>query len=356
MRKGQCGSASQKMGTLLSHGIGLLLVQVASSSRAGGPRATHANREQGGSTRTQNVGTPQRTTGRSIDRPGDDGVRTDGQPQVLAIRAGDPLPDGYMIMVRGTEAGNTSSNPVDILDLTTHPEGAARGFAEDGDHDKRKSSDGRPSTRTTNKRVQSTFVKEVKASLAGGRAPALHVGENETHLKARWHSAAKEAAYKFLDLRKEGWKSYSIFDKNKVHKAVTATFEFEPPLDPKSVDKYLSGHLRSSRAVWKAHWLRHGDDNRHPNCPEEAWDKLIQWWPTEQCREESAQMASRRKLVHNRSKTGRTQLVDRMDDQVSVSEGNLLYVVGASLDSQTRPFVVDCFLVHAATMQYGVDR
>lgn len=107
-----------------------------------------------------------------------------------------------------------------------------------------------------------------------------------------------------------------MFEKAVVHKELNAQYKFDPPLDPKRVDKYLCGHLRSARAVWKTHWLQYGDDARHPNCVEEAWQKLIRWWPSQACKEEAAAMAERRSLVQNRSKTDRKRLVDRMDEHV----------------------------------------
>ena len=59
-----------------------------------------------------------------------------------------------------------------------------------------------------------------------------------------------------------------------MHSAFTscwnAHYKFDPPLDPKCVDKYLVGHLHSSRAECKAHWVKHGDKERHINCLEEA--------------------------------------------------------------------------------------
>lgn len=159
----------------------------------------------------------------------------------------------------------------------------------------------------------------MKDSLAVGRPPSINVSEQETHMKVRWHSAAKEVAYKILDMRKEGWKGYSLHDKGKVHKELNEKYKFDPPLDPQRVEKYLAEHLRSSRAVWKTHWLKHGDEDWHHNCPKDAWEQLIQWWPTEACMEESAEMACRGSQVQNSSKTGRKQLVDRMDEQVRQS-------------------------------------
>jgi hypothetical protein len=175
----------------------------------------------------------------------------------------------------------------------------------------------RNETKRQNREAQSSLIKEVKEALAEGRPANVKVSENARHLKARWHAAAKEVAYKFLDLRRESWKSYSPFEKTKVRKELAAIIKFNPPLEPHVVDKYIAGHLRSARAVWKAHCLQHGDDDRHPNCPEEAWETLIKWWPTPACKEEAAGMALRRSKVARTSRTGRKGLVDRMDEQVS---------------------------------------
>jgi hypothetical protein len=142
------------------------------------------------------------------------------------------------------------------------------------------------------------------------------VKEDAKHLKARWHAAAKEVAYKLLDMRKKDWKQYTRFDKERVHKEIDKQYKFDPPLDPDRIDRFLANHLRSARAVWKSHWRRYGDENRHPNCPEEAWAKLILWWPTEACKDQSAAMAGRRSRVHKVSTTGRKGVVDRMEDQV----------------------------------------
>lgn len=136
-------------------------------------------------------------------------------------------------------------------------------------------------------------------------------------MKSIWHAAAKEVAYKLLDLRKESWKDYSIFEKSLVHNELNEQFKFIPPINPKRIDKYLSGHLRTSRGVWKAHWKKFGAANRHHNCPQEAWDKLSKWWPTIQCQEVATELASRRARVERNSNVGCISLADRMAVQVS---------------------------------------
>jgi len=68
----------------------------------------------------------------------------------------------------------------------------------------------------------------MKDSLVEGKPLTLNVSEDETHLKARWYPVAKEIAYKLLDMRKEGWRGYSIFDKGKVHKELNVQYKFDP--------------------------------------------------------------------------------------------------------------------------------
>ena len=167
-----------------------------------------------------------------------------------------------------------------------------------------------------NRKANASFAREMKESLAAGRPPTRHVADQQTDLKTRWHAAAKTVAYKLLDLRRDGWKEYTNFDKARVHKELAAVYKFDPPLDEKRVEKYLSGHLRTSRAVWKAHWLKYGESQRHHNCPEEAWEALTKWWPTSKCQTAAADMAARRAKVQTAGASGRTSLIDRMTKEV----------------------------------------
>ena len=60
-------------------------------------------------------------------------------------------------------------------------------------------------------------------------ARAISVAMEQTDLRGAWHTAAKEVAYKYLDLRKESWKDYTIHDKGVVHKELLAQFSCDPP-------------------------------------------------------------------------------------------------------------------------------
>lgn len=106
-----------------------------------------------------------------------------------------------------------------------------------------------------------------------------------------------------------------------MHKELNEVYKFDPPLDPFVIDKFLSAHLRTSRAVWKAHWKKYGNEHRHHNCPEEAWASLTKFWPTPECEEEAAKMAGRRARVERTSNVGRSSLVDRMDIEVKKTLG-----------------------------------
>ena len=294
----------------------LLVLQVASTSR--GNSAPSGSR--GGGSVGNATPHPVRPAGPSrasnSQREEERRVTTDGGQQVFAIREGEPLPEGFSLLVRATGTPTATAVPAPTVDLTTPPGRATPRPVEDVDSAKRSAAERRNQTRRSNREAHTSLVKEVKEALAEGRPPTVKVSERPRHLKARWHAAAKEVAYKFLDLTKESWKSYSTFEKTAVRKEIDLIIKCNPPLEPHVVDKYLAGHLRSARAVWKAHWSQHGDDARHPNCPEAAWESLIKWWATDACKEEAAAMAHRRSKVANSSRTGRKALVDRMDEQV----------------------------------------
>lgn len=234
----------------------------------------------------------------------------------MVLKDGEPIPQGYSYVVREHPYASPHGRN-ETVDLCTPPKFSTATAGDVHDNPKNTTTTKKNLTRNLNRKANSEFAKELKDALAGGRPPIIKLSEERTDLKARWHAAAKEVAYKFLDLRKESWKEYTLFEKSKIHQVMHEQYKFDPPIDPSKVYKYLSGHLRTSRAVWKAHWLKYGDASRHHNCPEAAWEKLIKWWPTEACHEVSAEMAHRRSKVQTSSRTGRKSLVETMDGEVS---------------------------------------
>lgn len=256
------------------------------------------------------------------DKPPTPQANTARASSVILLKDGEPIPEGYRYMVHEGSAGGPSAatgirTPRDAVAVRTPPKAGELLPGVDPDSAKSRTAARRNLARNMNRMANANFAKEMKDSLATGRTTTIKVPEVNNDLKGTWHATAKEVAYKFLDLRKNSWKDYSMFEKGVVHKELKAQYKFDPPLDPKRVENYLSSHLRTSRAVWKAHWKKYGDSKRHNNCPEEAWEKLTRWWCTDACEEEAADMASRRAKVQSNSRMGRTALVDRMDEEVS---------------------------------------
>jgi hypothetical protein len=257
-------------------------------------------------------------TGRTPKTP----ATTPRTPQLIALKDGDPLPEGYALLVETCVDPLPTSRSLlrslcEPVDLGSPPNDPEPRRTEGTDTAKSRMAAKRNLTRNTNRLANARFAKELKESLACGEPIPIKVAEDNGDLKGIWHAAAKEVAYKFLDLTKDSWKDYSMFEKGVVHNEMNAQFKFDPPITPKRIDKFLSNHLRTSRAVWKAHWKKCGPSERHHNCPQGAWDRLCKWWPTSACREQAAVMASRRARVEKNSKVGRSSLVDRMDEQVS---------------------------------------
>jgi hypothetical protein len=250
------------------------------------------------------------------------------------LKERDPIPEGYSLVIEtGVEpvpsvrAGQGQAR--DTVGLITPPKATEPSTKKGADTVKSKTAAQRNSTRNTNKKANTKFARELKDSLATGQPTAIAIAEENNDLKGAWHAAAKEVAYKLLDLTKESWKDYSIFQKSVVHNELNAQFKFDPPIDSKKIDNFLSSHLRTSRAVWKAHWKKFGPSERHHNCPQGAWDKLCKWWPTAACQEQAAVMASRRARVASHSKVGSRSLLERMDDQVSNQTSNFYFCLYA---------------------------
>lgn len=246
--------------------------------------------------------------------------------QLFAFKDGDPIPQGYALVVQtriDAEPNATILNRSErtTVDLCTPPKAIEPSTGEGPDTAKGRTAARRNLTRNTNRKANATFAKDLKESLATGQPTPIKVAEDQMDLKCTWHAAAKETAYKLLDLTKESWKDYTNHEKTTVHNEVNEQFKFDPPIDPKRIDKYLSCHLRTSRAVWKAHWKKFGPSQRHHNCPQSSWVKLCKWWPTAACQEQAAEMACRRARVERSSKVGRSSLMDRMDAQVSFHPG-----------------------------------
>ena len=297
-------------------------MQEAGTSRSGG----------GWNVAIGDTNVPNPRTGSGARRPPNPQPRTTRTSQLIALKEGDPIPEGYALVVesRGEPVASSRTHqrsPCETVDLSTPPKAPEPHTEEGPDTARSKTAARRNLTRSTNRKANATFAKDLKESLATGEPTTNRVGEDEGVLKGKWHAAAKELAYKFLDLTKESWKDYNIFEKTTIHNELKEQFKFYPPICPKLIDKYLSGHLRTSRAVWKAHWKKHGPSKRHHNCPQDAWDKLCLWWPTTKCQEEAAEMASRRAMVERTSKVGRSSLVDRMGEQVSsFADTNAVYL------------------------------
>jgi cell wall-associated NlpC family hydrolase len=292
------------------------MLQGAGSSRPGGlpslPRAgTDMQRTPIGSARG-NPPTPETNATRT--------------PGMIVMKVGEPVPEGYNVVVE-EQGGGGPSNRIQLqsaretVDLCTPPKTKEPAAAQGPVPAKNKPNANRNLTRNKNRKANTSFAKDLKDSLARGGNKFVKLKVEKTDLRSAWHAAAKEVAYKLLDLRKESWKEYSIFEKGVVHKELNEVYKFDPPLDPFVIDKFLSAHLRTSRAVWKAHWKKYGSEHRHHNCPEEAWASLTKFWPTPECKEEAAEMAGRRSRVERTSNVGRSSLVDRMDIEVRYNLG-----------------------------------
>lgn len=99
------------------------------------------------------------------------------------------------------------------IDVSSPPRGVAQSPRDHVDSASGRPASNRNFARNANRKANASFAREMKESLAGGRPVTYRAPEGQNDLKGRWHAAAKEVAYSVLDLRKEGWRNYNMFEK-----------------------------------------------------------------------------------------------------------------------------------------------
>jgi hypothetical protein len=115
------------------------------------------------------------------------------------MREGAILPEGYCYATRAIGqpvSGDVdkTANQVETVDLSTPPK-AGRHVLEGVAYTPKSAACARRNAkRNTNRHAHTSFARKMKDSLVERRSPTLNVSEDETHLKARWHAAAKEIA------------------------------------------------------------------------------------------------------------------------------------------------------------------
>ena len=164
------------------------------------------------------------------------------------------------------------------------------------------------------RKTNNVFTDELRRSLASGGTPVIELPSNEAGIvtsgKFRWHQAVKAVAYRVLDLTIMNWAHQSKRDVKRFHEELQKEYRFVPELDKHCVEKYLKGHLRSSRAVWKQVWTDTGDLMKPQNCPTEVWEVLIKWWPTTVAKATAESMKDIRTRVKSLHRLGRKNLAE----------------------------------------------
>lgn len=181
------------------------------------------------------------------------------------------------------------------------------------------------------RKTNNVFTDELRRSLASGGTPVIKLPSNEVGIvtsgKFRWHQAVKAVAYRVLDLTIMNWAHQSKRDVKRFHEELEKEYRFVPELGKHCIEKYLKGHLRSSRAAWKQVWADTGELVKPENCPSEVWEVLVKWWPTTVAKATSDNMKDIRKKVKNLHRLGWKNLseviaLEEVSDTTSFSSCN----------------------------------
>lgn len=117
-------------------------------------------------------------------------------PQLIVLWEGVALPNRYTYAMRtgGTNISMDKErmrNHAETVDLSTPLKGVAHVVERNNETPKSIAHARKNATQNANKKLNTTFAREVKDSLAGGKPPTINGNEDETHLKARWHATTK---------------------------------------------------------------------------------------------------------------------------------------------------------------------
>ena len=246
------------------------------------------------------------------------GTPTTGTPTFVRERSGpsgsalfpspgEEAPPGYRAAWIPIEPTSRDKAPVNSKSTVRSPEGGAGKSNVCLLTKQRKNARKRELRKTNN-----VFTDELRRSLASGGTPVIKLPSNEAGIvtsgKFRWHQAVKAVAYRVLDLTIMNWAHQSKRDVKRFHEELQKEYRFVPELGKHSVEKYLKGHLRSSRAAWKQVWADTGELVKPENCTYEVWEVLVKWWPTTVAKATSDNMKDIRKKVTNLHRLGRKNL------------------------------------------------
>ena len=146
------------------------------------------------------------------------------------------------------------------------------------------------------------FFKETVASHAEGRKPKHNIPTNEqgkiVGLRTKWHGTCRSIAKRLIN-----W-TYPSYAKHQgewkllcatVQRELDTLFSYSPTdLDPNYLSKYLDDAIAHDKSIWRQFFYDRG--LQHEDCPDEAWQSCMPYWDSEEGREKSKLMQSKRAL------------------------------------------------------------
>ncbi|KAG0565879.1 hypothetical protein KC19_7G020300 [Ceratodon purpureus] len=123
------------------------------------------------------------------------------------------------------------------------------------------------------------------------------------------HRQFRASARRFLKMSTIHFRDHPDSDIKVVVEDIDRRFVFNPPLRAGYIMWFIENSLRTSRYLWRKHWVKTGRGEKHKWCPQKYFPALVKYWKSAEAEEESKRM----KEARNAAKEKKRLLLERKD-------------------------------------------
>ena len=116
------------------------------------------------------------------------------------------------------------------------------------------------------------------------------------------HRQFRASARRFLKMSSIHFRDHPDSDMKVVSEDIDRRFSFNPPLRSGYIMWFIENSLRTSRYLWRKHWVRTGRGEKHKWCPQKYFPALVKYWKTSEAEEESKRMKEARNAAKEKKR------------------------------------------------------
>ena len=145
------------------------------------------------------------------------------------------------------------------------------------------------SKKTAQRRIQRERARDYKAKsqIWPMTIECTPMGEIPKEVRTYVHAQFRATARRFLNLSVIHFRDHPDTDMQTVKDDLDRRFLFDPPLRSDYIIFFIENSLRTSRYLWRKHWVNTGKGEKHKFCPARFFPALVKYWKIAEAKEES---------------------------------------------------------------------